>query len=85
MKKYYDVLGLPKHSTIMEVKRAYRKLSKKLHPDMNPDPEAHEQFIKIQEAYEYLSDPVRKHKYDIKIEKITPEELVRKLILKMKL
>jgi DnaJ-class molecular chaperone len=85
MRTYYDVLGLPKHATTMEVKRAYRKLSKKLHPDINPDPEAHEQFIKVQEAYELLSDPVMKHTYDVKISKITPEELVRKLILKMKL
>jgi DnaJ-class molecular chaperone len=85
MKTYYDVLGLPKHATISEIKKAYRTLSKKLHPDMNPDPEAHNKFIEIQEAYEFLSDPSRKHKYDIKIEKITPEELVRRLILKMKI
>jgi DnaJ-class molecular chaperone len=85
MRTHYDTLNLPKHASIIEVKRAYRRLSKKLHPDMNPDPEAHEQFIKVQEAYELLSDPARKHAYDVKIDKITPEELVHKLILKMKL
>jgi curved DNA-binding protein len=58
---YYETLGVNHASTPNEVKKAYRKLASKHHPDKGGDPE---QFKKIQEAYETLSDPQKKHQYD---------------------
>ena len=56
MKQYYDILGLKQDSTDEEVKKAYRKLSKKYHPDLNPNnKQAEEKFKKIAEAYEILT------------------------------
>jgi curved DNA-binding protein CbpA len=61
----YEILGVNKHSTKKEIKDAYRKLSKKYHPDNNPDdPEAEEKFKDIALAYEILSDPEKKEYYD---------------------
>ena len=58
MKEHHlSVLGLGDHATEDGIKAAYRKLSKKYHPDINPSPNAKEQFIKIKNAYEYLSNP----------------------------
>ncbi|MGI9543207.1 MAG: J domain-containing protein [Cyclobacteriaceae bacterium] len=54
MKKYYQILGLPIGSSSSMVKKAYRKLAFKYHPDKNPSPEAHEKFLVITEAYEML-------------------------------
>ena len=62
---YYQVLGLSKGCTEEEVKKAYRKLAKKYHPDVNPgDKEAEERFKEINEAYAILSDPEKKSRYD---------------------
>lgn len=52
--RYYSVLGLRANAPHAEVKRAYRQLAKKYHPDKNPSSEAHEKFIKINEAYEII-------------------------------
>ena len=62
---YYKVLGVDKSATQEDIKKAYRKLARKLHPDLNPnDKEAHKKFQQINEANEVLSDPEKRKKYD---------------------
>jgi len=56
-KDYYDILGVPHNATIDEIKRAYRELALKYHPDRNKSKEAEEKFKEINEAYAVLSDP----------------------------
>ena len=62
-KDYYQVLGLTKAATQDDIKRVYRKLARKFHPDLNPDnKEAHRKFQEINEAHEVLSDPEKRKK-----------------------
>jgi len=61
---YYETLGIPQNSSADEIKKAYRSLSLKLHPDRNKEPNAEEQYKSINEAYETLSDVTEKQKYD---------------------
>ena len=62
---YYKALGVDKNATEEEIKKAYRRLARKLHPDLNPnDKEAHKKFQQINEANEVLSDPEKRKKYD---------------------
>ncbi|MEB3160022.1 MAG: J domain-containing protein [Synechocystis sp.] len=61
---HYDVLDLPKNATGQEIKRAYRRLVKKFHPDSQSQQASHEQIILINAAYEVLSDPRRRRYYD---------------------
>lgn len=62
---YYKVLGVDKKASVAQIKKAYRKLARQHHPDMNPgDKKAEERFKQINEAYEVLSDAERRRKYD---------------------
>ncbi|RXK42649.1 chaperone DnaJ [Tremella mesenterica] len=60
----YQILGLKKDASDADIKKAYRKLSKKYHPDINPDEAAHERFIEVSKAYEVLSDTETRTIYD---------------------
>lgn len=62
---YYKVLGVDKKATTEQIKKAYRKKARKLHPDLNPDdPQAQQKFQQLNEANEVLSDPEKRKKYD---------------------
>ena len=62
---YYKVLGVDKNATQEDIKKAYRKLARKHHPDLNPnDKEAHKKFQQVNEANEVLGDPEKRKKYD---------------------
>ncbi len=64
MSDYYSTLGLKKGATIDEIKKAYKQLAKKYHPDVSADPDAEKKFKEIVEAYQILSDPEKKENYD---------------------
>lgn len=61
---YYEVLGVPRTASQEEIQRAYRRLARRYHPDINKDPGAEEQFKQIGEAYQVLSDPKTRARYD---------------------
>ena len=64
-KDYYEVLGVDRHADATAIKKAYRKLAKKYHPDTNKDnPQAEQKFKEASEAYTILSDPEKKKLYD---------------------
>ena len=62
---YYKILGIEKNASQEDIKKAYRKLARKLHPDLNPnDKDAHKKFQQVNEANEVLGDPEKRKKYD---------------------
>ena len=65
MKDFYKILGVSKNATLQEIKKAYRKLARKYHPDLNPgDKTAEMKFKEMTEAYEILKDPKKRKQYD---------------------
>jgi curved DNA-binding protein CbpA len=62
---YYALLNLPQDASNEEVRDAYFKAARRYHPDANPDPLVRERFIQIQQAYEILSNPRQRSKYDL--------------------
>ncbi|GAA3848284.1 MULTISPECIES: molecular chaperone DnaJ [Amycolatopsis] len=62
---YYGILGVPKNASDQEIKRAYRKLARELHPDVNPSEDAQHKFSEVTTAYEVLSDPQKRKIVDL--------------------
>jgi molecular chaperone DnaJ len=62
---YYGLLGIRRDASQDEIKRAYRRLARELHPDVNPDPETQEKFKEITQAYEVLGDTEKRQMYDM--------------------
>src|ERR687891_165271 len=60
----YEILGVTRDATSAEIKGAYRRLARTLHPDVNADPADQERFKEITGAYEILSDPAKRRRYD---------------------
>lgn len=63
-KDYYDIIGVDKNASQDEIKRAYRKLARKYHPDVSKEPDAEQRFKEVGEAYEVLKDPEKRAAYD---------------------
>ena len=61
---YYEILGVPRDASQEDIKKAYRALAKKYHPDVCKEPDANEKFAEIQVAYDCLSDPEKRSNYD---------------------
>ena len=64
-KSYYDILEIDQHATIADIKKSFRLLALKHHPDKNKSNESHQKFLQIVEAYEVLSDENSRRKYDL--------------------
>ncbi|HEV7898001.1 MAG TPA: molecular chaperone DnaJ [Planosporangium sp.] len=71
-KDYYGILGVRRDASADEIKRAYRKLAREYHPDVNPDPTAQEKFKDISAAYEVLSDPAKREMVDLGGDPLAP-------------
>ena len=62
---YYAILGVPRDASAEQIKRAYRKLARELHPDVNPDAAAQQRFQDVTAAYEVLTDPQKRQIVDL--------------------
>src|SRR3954462_2879848 len=71
-KDYYAILGVPRNADSDQIKKAYRKLARELHPDLNPSPEAQERFKEVTAAYEVLSDPQKREIVDLGGDRLAP-------------
>ncbi|MFM7234333.1 MAG: J domain-containing protein [Flavobacteriales bacterium] len=80
MKNYYQILGLHPDASEEEIRSAFRSKAKELHPDVNPSPAAHEQFLECQQAYAFLTDAAQRQNYDtlLRNEKITEADMRRR-------
>ncbi len=76
-KNYYIILGLPTDATLDDIKSAYRRLAKELHPDHYC--QGCEPFLEVQEAYSILSDPVKKREYDLSIQKMQRKPVIEEV------
>lgn len=79
MENYYQKLGLAESASLEEIKRAYRVLAKKYHPDVSDNPATEARFIEVNEAYEFLSDEQHRAAYQQRqARKVSAEELMRR-------
>jgi curved DNA-binding protein CbpA len=72
---HYRVLGIPRHATTPEIRRAYRRLARQQHPDHNPQPDGAERFRALAEAYAVLNDPARRARYDHAYRPVKPRPI----------